>query len=98
MDLRTVTVEAFAPLVGTAFSTVDGAELNLIEAKVLPQPPHIPGGRPPFRLGFTGAPPLLPQGIYSLTHAASTLETPLDIFLVPIAGNANGFTYEAIFN
>lgn len=94
LDLQTVTVESFIPLVGTEFST-EAVALTLSEASTLRMPPHIPEARQPFRLTFTGAPPLLPQGVYSLSH---TTLAPLDIFLVPIAGSADGFTYEAIFN
>jgi hypothetical protein len=98
MDLQAATLETFAPFVGTIFSMEEGAEevaFSLAEAKLLPTPPYISGGRQPFRLHFTSTPPLLSQGIYRLTHAVCT---PLDIFLVPIAGDANLFTYEAIFN
>jgi hypothetical protein len=98
MDLRTLTVEVFLPFVGTDFSigfSTGEVNINLIEAKALPHPPYVPGGRPPFRLTFTGMAPFLPQGTYALNH--TTLET-LDIFLVPVAGDAICFTYEAIFN
>ena len=53
------------------------------------------GGREPFSLQFRGpATPILPQAIYRLE---SDVMEPLEIFLVPIAGNAIGVTYEAIF-
>jgi hypothetical protein len=95
MNLQKAMVEDFVPFVGTPFSLTDGAELCLIEATLLPQPSYIPGERPPFRLHFTGVPPLLSQGIYPLTH--QNLEI-LNIFIVPIAEDENLFTYEAIFN
>ena len=38
---------------------------------------------------------LLPQGIYWLTHEG--FAEPMDIFLVPIAREANSFVYEAVF-
>ena len=41
------------------------------------------------------APVLLPQQIYRLTHDG--FAQPLDIFLVPVARDAGGFTYEAVF-
>jgi hypothetical protein len=51
--------------------------------------------REPFRLAFLGpTDPALPQQTYRLEH--DVLGT-LDIFLVPIARNAAGTTYEAIF-
>ena len=54
------------------------------------------GGRQPFSLVFRGpAKPLLPQAIYRLESDAVE---PLEIFLVPIGRDADGVTYEAIFN
>jgi len=50
--------------------------------------------RTPFSLFFL-APVLLPQQIYRLTHEG--FAEPLDIFLVPSARDAGGFTYEAVF-
>ena len=50
--------------------------------------------RTPFSLYFL-APVLLPQQIYRLTHEA--FAKPLDVFLVPIARNADGFSHEAVF-
>jgi len=94
MDLQTATVESFTPFLGTTFATESG-ELTLVTAQALPTRAHAPGVREPFRLHFTGAPPLLPQGIHPLTHPS--LEE-LEIFLVPIAADANHITYEAIFN
>lgn len=49
-----------------------------------------------FALTFTGPlEPFLPQRIYRLEHQHFG---PLDLFLVPVARNADGFTYEAYFN
>jgi hypothetical protein len=44
---------------------------------------------------FFDAPVLLPQQIYHLTHDA--FAEPLDIFLVPVARQANVYTLEAVF-
>ena len=55
---------------------------------------HLP--RHPFSLYFDGPQNVfLPQRIYRLRHDG--LAEPLDIFLVPIARTASGFTYEAVF-
>ena len=93
LDLGTVTAESFTPFVGAELVT-EWVALTLIEASPLRQKPYVPEARQPFRLMFTGPAPLLPQGTYTLAHPE--LE-PLDIFLVAIAGNEDGFTYEAIF-
>jgi hypothetical protein len=50
--------------------------------------------RTAFSLFFL-SPVLLPQQIYRLTHDA--FASPLDIFLVPIASDAAGYTHEAVF-
>lgn len=98
VDLGTVTVEIFTPVVGQTFEAVfaDGRlPLTLAEARSLGAP-HKPGGRAPFALMFHGRAGLrLPQMIYRLEHA--TLGT-LDIFLVQIADDAGGAKLEAIFN
>jgi hypothetical protein len=50
--------------------------------------------RNPFSLFFL-APLLLQQQIFHLTHDA--FAEPLDIFLVPIGQEPNGYSYEAVF-
>ena len=50
--------------------------------------------RTPFSLSFL-TPVLPPQQIYWLTHDG--FAEPPGIFLVPIARDATGFTYEAVF-
>jgi hypothetical protein len=84
----------FRSAVGTSFTLEGGHALRLVEAQAT-------GGRAagmprdPFRLAFLGpADPILPQRIYRLEHEALGR---LDIFLVPIANDAGGTTYEAIF-
>lgn len=47
-----------------------------------------------FRLEFVGpSDPVLPQAIYSFANAGNVF----DIFIVPVARDANGVRYEAIF-
>jgi hypothetical protein len=94
IELRTATVESFAPFVGTEFSS-EAVVFTLTEASPSRFRPHVPEARQPFRLTFTAPPPLQQQGTFTLTH--STL-APLEIFLVPVAQEADGFVYEAIFN
>ena len=86
-DLGDLRLEAFAALVGSAF-TVDGRAMTLEEAEA------VPGGtpsRPAFSLVFRGPQePRLPQGVYAVAHEATG---ELEIFLVPIAPGR----YQAIF-
>jgi hypothetical protein len=85
----------FRAALDTPFALADGVELRLTEAE--PNGSRAPGSeRDPFRLAFLGPPdPVLPQRIYRLEHAGLGA---LDIFLVPIARDAEGTTYEAIFS
>jgi hypothetical protein len=94
MDLGELTLETFTPLVGDAFRIAEPAavELELADAT---SAGDWPGGRQPFRLLFRGPrDPLLPQSIYRLAH--SELD-PMEIFIVPIARDAEHTSYEAIF-
>jgi uncharacterized protein (DUF1778 family) len=69
-------------------------ELRLTRASKVMESEAARLNRTPFSLFFL-APILLPQQIYRLTHDA--FAEPLDIFLVPIARDASGFTSEAVF-
>jgi hypothetical protein len=84
----------FCSAMDTPFSLDNGHVLRLVEAEGSGE--RAPGmGRDPFRLVFLGpSTPTLPQRTYRLEHDA--LGT-LDVFLVPIARDAHGTTYEAIF-
>jgi hypothetical protein len=56
----------------------------------------LPDGRQGFSLHFKAPPqPALPQGIYAVEHPEFG---PLEIFLVPIAADREGYYLEAIFN
>ncbi|MEX2080048.1 MAG: hypothetical protein WEC33_00385 [Dehalococcoidia bacterium] len=94
--LEKVTRETFAPLKGHAF-TLSGPEGSVELTLVAVQGNGLRGGagREQFSLHFQGPrEPFFPQSIYHLENA--TLG-PLDIFLVPIARDELGATYEAIF-
>ncbi|MBE0611635.1 MAG: hypothetical protein IH609_19800 [Dehalococcoidia bacterium] len=83
---------------GVAFRVSDlAAPLTLRLESITPAGAlPVGGGRQPFSLVFRGpANPLLPQAIYRLESDAVE---PLEIFLVPIGRDADGVTYEAIFN
>lgn len=91
--------EQFEPLLGQPFEVPIGDErfiLTLEEAKLLP---HFIDGlhsRPPFSLIFK-CPDLriLPQHVYAMDHPSLP---GTELFLVPIAGDAQGISYQAIFN
>lgn len=86
---------AFAAQRDTSFAVLehDGLALTLIEANTLD--PRAPDERR-FSLLLRGpAAPILEQATYSLAHPV--LETQA-IFLVPVARDAGGAQYQAIFN
>jgi hypothetical protein len=95
--LDKLTIESFEPHVGTSFWLHAGdrrIELRLARAARVMESEAARLSRTPFSLFFL-APVLLPQQIYRLTHEA--FAEPLDVFLVPIARDASGFTCEAVF-
>jgi len=56
----------------------------------------LPGGRKPFSLTFRGPlQPQLPQATYDFEHPVHGV---IAIFIVPIAADADGVTYEAVFS
>jgi Domain of unknown function (DUF6916) len=75
---------------------VPAIPLTLTEAALLPTRYAPPGARPPFSLIFLGKDPrVLPQKLYRLEHDGMGIMT---IFLVPIAKDAQGVSYQATFN
>ncbi len=95
--LDKLTLESFQPHIGTSFwlQTEDRRiELRLTRAAKVMESEAARLNRTPFSLFFAG-PVLLPQHIYRLSHEA--FAEPLAIFLVPVAKDASGFTYEAVF-
>lgn len=69
-----------------------GVELELVEAKDLGSTPR----QEQFSLLFRGPlEPFLPQHIYQVQHDQLG---DLTLFLVPVAGEPYGFTYEAVFS
>jgi len=95
--LDQLTIETFQPLVGSSFWIhVDGRkiELRLTDTRKVMESEAARLRRNPFSLYFL-APLLLDQRIFHLTH--ESFAEPLDLFLVPLGKEANGFTYEAVF-
>jgi hypothetical protein len=98
--LDRVTVDTFAPAVGTSFvldqDAVDRLELEKAETLTAGAAAIDDSGRrAPFRLLFRGPPdPILEQAIYRITHDRVGA---LEIFIVPIGRDDAGAHYEAIF-
>lgn len=102
IDLADVTLETFVPLVGSTFELsafdAEGAEhllaLELREAEAWPAPPG-DRGRAPFTLLFVGpADKHVGQGTHPLSHRELG---KLEIFIVPVARDADGTRYQAVF-
>jgi hypothetical protein len=96
--LENVTKETFEPLKGQRFTLTDGANpaLDLELVGVGGNGLRGAASREQFSLHFRGPlTPQLPQRIYRLAHDQLGV---MDIFLVPIARDAGGMTYEAIFS
>ena len=95
VDPAALTLESFNGRLGEGFrldSDDEALDLTLVECERL-------GGtvleREPFSLVFLGPrEPMLPQRIYRLEHDELG---ELEIFLVPIAQDADGTRYEAVF-
>jgi hypothetical protein len=101
MMLDKLTLESFTELIGKTFrlarTDADAMDLVLIEAHGLSSQSKTPGeSRAPFSVVFLGPKgAVLPQRIYPLENASLGR---IEIFLVPIAADADGVKYEAIFN
>lgn len=97
LDLATVRCEQFAACLNQDFEIVfsDGTlAVKLSEARPLGTRPE--SVREPFALAFIAPRPLrLPQGIYKMRHPQLG---EMEIFLVPIAVDQTGSTFEAVFN
>jgi hypothetical protein len=98
MTAELATIEMFSDKVGQAFVVEEpdlpAIELTLVEVTLLRN--FANAARAPFSLLFTSrGSAVLSQRIYALRHAVLGLQT---IFLVPIAGNSESVTYQAIFN
>jgi hypothetical protein len=103
--MRVLTWDDFADAEGRAYcvrlvevmqgeSEPKSFEIELVLAKASVLPSGIRDSQA-FRLEFLGPQaPILPQACYRLEHANEAD----DIFIVPVANDAQGTTYEAIFN
>lgn len=97
--MRLLAIEDFSRHLGETFAlTVNGSEVAfaLVQATPFPVQAHALGARAPFSLIFRNtAQVLFPQQTYSATH---TVLGTFGIFLVPIARDAEGFLYQAVYN
>lgn len=89
----------FSPHVDDTFAvTTPAGSVPLRLVSVTTREQHVPGAPQdwtPFTLHFVGpVEPMLDQRTWQLAHDATG---PLEIFLVPIARDADGTRYEAVF-
>ena len=94
--------EDFRRELGTKFRVLLGGEgareveLELDEVKPFPELTHSRGDVERFSVYFYGPGDFfLPQMTYTLEHERLG---PADIFIVPVAQDARGFRYEAVFS
>ena len=97
---RQLVFEDFADKVGEGFAISEEGlpriTLILREAEPLNPAMALPNVRPPFALFFVASEPrVMPQQLYRIEHEA--LGT-MSIFLVPVAKDNSGVTYQATFN
>jgi hypothetical protein len=97
--LDQLTVESFAPHVGSSFwvefSNGHKVELRLERAAKVMESVAATLPRHPFSLFFIGPSSfLLQQGTYHITHPD---REPMDVFLVPVGRPGAVYQYEAVF-
>lgn len=96
--MELLTLEHFAGCVNETFrAALNDGELEFVLVEAAPLGAPRPGaGRAPFSLLFrNGSPLLFPQQTYRMSHARVG---SIDVFLVPIAREREGFLYQAVFN
>lgn len=99
LELDRVGAADFSPLLQDPFRlvTADGASLDLELVEVHESARNRPGQeRCCFSLLFKGTrDQLLPQQMYRMEHATLGL---MDLLIVPVREDQNGYYYEAVFN
>jgi hypothetical protein len=99
LDLNLVGAADFSPVLHDTFKLLipDGASLDLELVEVSESGRNRPGQeRSSFSLLFKGTrDKLLPQQMYRMEHA--TLGE-MDLLIVPVNVDQNGYYYEAVFN
>ena len=94
------TEEDFRKQLGTKFGVRAEAprpfEIELVEVQGWTTRPEEQQGMERFTLTFRGPADIyMPQNTYTLAHGEMG---ELDIFLVPLAQDERGFSYQAVFN
>jgi hypothetical protein len=96
-DLRSFTIETFAPLLGETFR-IHPEDALPVEAELISAEPYgeqNAGGRVAFSIVFRGpSQPVLAQMTYRIEHAVLG---SFDLFIVPIGPDEAGMRYEAVF-
>ncbi len=109
MEQQSLSPDLFEPLIGRTFDIAftDGTLHLTLRSVARLAPPHgldqsgqqieidSDARKDPFTLLFSGASHLIPQRTYHLTSKA--LQEPVDMFIVPIGRDGEGFLYEAVF-
>src|SRR4051812_37695758 len=97
LDLEKTTRASFEPRVDEEFAVQTGTGEQTLRLLAVESAGAGHAGRAePFALRFQGPPGLfLPQGIYELRNAALG---SMQFFLVQIGNNAQGSSFEAVFN
>ncbi len=91
-----LTQELFAPLVNTDFRVYDGEGNSYVVTLAVVSDVKRSPMHEEYLLHFRGSQDFfLPQGTYGFEHEAIAL---FDLFIVPIAKDAGGHTYEAVFS
>lgn len=97
--MKILSLQDFAGAANQGFDLMVGeASLTLSLVRINPLPVQAYQGqmRQPFSLLFKAASPVvLPQKLYTLQNATMGR---LDVFLVPVAREPDGFVYQAVFN
>ena len=99
LELDRVGAADFSPLLHDIFrlATPDGASLDLELAEMYESGRNRPGQeRSSFSLLFKGTrDKLLPQQMYRMEHATLGV---MDLMIVPVREDQDGYYYEAVFN
>ena len=80
--------------VGDTFEVEAGGQVHVLTVAVVEELPRAARDGGAFRLEFAGPPqPILDQATYTMRGSRRSD----DIFIVPVAANAEAVTYEAVF-
>ena len=96
--MTTLTFDHFMMHVGDSFPMTDHPPTDLVLTTAVTIPTNRPSedGREAFVLTFRSTDPRnRGQDIYRIGHPALGM---IEVFMVPIAGDRHGITYEAVFN